>query len=139
MGRKRVGATKMVSNWERAVSLEPRLAELEREVLALPNPLPRDFDHTDAWNGWGDWAGIKPRLYRLVGWGRGEPVVDETTGQGPRPFTASEIKGVLTELRRVERALSVDERWLRSSEAYDVVVDHLWYALPPCWEEPLAS
>lgn len=116
MGKRSVGATKIVRNWERAVSLEPRLVELEREILALPNPLPEDLDQSAVWSGSADRVGIKSRLMALVGW--------ERRAWSPGTFDAG------CQLGR----MPADEEWLQSSEAYEAVTIHLAELIPLRWE-----
>ncbi|MHB1524923.1 MAG: hypothetical protein ACYCZN_01360 [Candidatus Dormibacteria bacterium] len=124
---------KIDANWERAVRLVPRLAELEREILALPDPLPGDLDQAAVWSGREDRVGIKPRLVALVGWERGEM---------PWPAIRSAIKlcrtpegrQALVQSGQNQPALSADEEWLQSSEAYVAATIHLSDLIPLHWE-----
>lgn len=58
--------------FDEVCALEPRVAELRDEVLALTAKHGSDEERcaNAMWYGLGDFPGIKPRLKRLVGWGR---------------------------------------------------------------------
>ena len=133
MGREKVGAGTTEVNWARAVSLEPRLAELELEILALPVPLPGDLDQAAVWSGREDRVGVKPRLMALVGWDRGGPL-SQALGAALKLCQTSDGRQALVQSGQQQPALSADEEWLHSSEAYEAATEHLAELIPLHWE-----
>lgn len=133
MSRMRAGVAKIDANWERAVRLEPRLAELEVEILALPDPLPGDLDQAAVWSGREDRIGIKPRLMALVGWERGA-LSPEALRAALKLCRTPEGRQALVECREAQPDLSADEEWLQSSEAFMAAAIHLSELIPLNWE-----
>ena len=124
MGRKKVAVSRTDANWARAVSLEPQLAELEREIRALPDPLPRGVIQPNVWAE----LDAKSRLLALVGWERGG-VSPESVGAALKLCQTPEGRQALVQSGQNQPALSADEEWLQSSEAYEAAIVHLWQLL----------
>jgi hypothetical protein len=125
-------------NWQVLRDYEPGLAELERDILALP--MDGVFCAPLAWE-----KVFKPRLGRLIGHRRGAPERSEAERQELR---AQMTDGVINlgdlQLGQAyqQRAQVMAERrqrdeeeglaWLRSMEAYECAARHLWQLMPDC-------
>jgi hypothetical protein len=128
--------------YKRAVEAEPRLRHVERMVKAQVLYIrPGDtFCHGCYWD-----AILKPLVTPLVGWGRGEPHEDaedphpsgkrvmHVTGGGESRVEEKDNYLVITtswdeafaRMDAEPEPTTATEKWLRSSDAWDTVTDHL--------------
>ncbi len=123
-------------SWDVLVDAEPRLADLEADVIAETPDVYGDYCANAAWLGRG---GFKARYVRLVGWHRDKParVPDpyeqfQATGKGLRVVQLSTVKPDITYRARRAADGAAGLGWLWSREAYDVGYRYLYGLLPGC-------
>lgn len=107
----------MTHSYDDALKLEPRLTAVERMVdtVCLYVRPTDEFCHACYWE-----SVLKPIVTDLVGWGRGYP--PEQADPNPRSSWAPID---LADLPDPTPAENDAEKWLRSSEAFDLVTDEL--------------
>jgi hypothetical protein len=119
--------------WTELVKAEPMLAMLELATLRLAE----GAEGNEAWCKTAVWyREVKPHLVRAIGRGREMRLTPGlyTTGDLDDQFvTAAEL------FDRVDHDPRNDDRFLFSSEVYDVAYDYLLDLLPDCTHEPTVS
>lgn len=134
----------MTVTWQWCCEAEPRLLDLERDVLQFSAKRRTTLKAYGAWYGEG---GFKSRLCDLVGWGRNppgyveppEPPEPPDDPAGPlRVVTCAELleSGRVRDetIRAILATLTCEERLrevvLMGGRAYDAVYDHLLDLMP---------
>ena len=100
-------------DWDRAITADPRIAELAEAAYDLVRFGDRDTHHADA--VYGD---LKPYLSRLVGWERGDP-----PPVGRRSMVPELPGKLLPIVSKPYVGRAEDEQFLRGDRAYDVCHD----------------
>jgi hypothetical protein len=121
--------------WEDLIGAEPRLIDLEADVLFEEPGVDGYYCANHVWYRQG---GFKGRYLRLVGLARNSP-----PGPPPPPHQAGSARAVqlisaadikadrsIKARRRADEAAGIG--WLWSGEAYDVGYHHLYDLLPDC-------
>jgi hypothetical protein len=123
----------MLAEFDRLCLLEPKLAELMVEAKAVRRPRGKPFCGNAVWYGYGSWhgRGFKGRMLPLVGDERG--IIPQPKPQPSARF-GSMLVYRLSDLPppKYTPPTTDDEKYLRSSRAYDVAYDVLYAALPNC-------
>ncbi len=109
------------------VKLEPELGPIEtaiRAVVLVPN-----FCANSVWYGY-EGLGFKERMSKLVGHCRGIIPGTGIAATGKKMFYT--MRELMDDPQQKTPATTEEERYLRSSDAYDVAYDHLYKLLPDC-------